>query len=175
MRHPVIGLIDMQWDRDSGLVLTQQVPRHMIRSDLNMNSPFADLITGKCTEVHADLTDPKDVARYPIFADLAAQGVTGYIALCRNFGKSHELYSHFAGDFRGSSVSLATIRFSGFSDADNEGLARLVTPLCTCARVDNDRFLVSEILETYLGRISSKQLVLLDIAFGVALHVESVI
>ncbi len=155
--HPVIGLMDMQWERETGQVVVQQVSRRVVRSELDLNNPFADLAAGKATAIHADLTNQSDVDRYPIFASLAAKGLTGYVAFVKRFGTRQALYSRIAADFRGASISFATTRFSGFSATDLAGLERIMTPLCACIRVDNDRFVASEVLETYLGRISGKR------------------
>lgn len=155
--HPVIGLLDMQWDRNTGQVTSQSVSRAFVRSELDTNNPFADLATGKITTISADLRDPAEAARYDIFGQLAAQGVTGYVAFARNFGHKQNLYSQLSEHFRGASVSFATKRFSGFSASDLEGLERMIPALCVCARVDIDRFMANEVLETYLGRISGNR------------------
>jgi len=153
--HPVIGLMDMQWERETGQVVVQHLPRQVVRSTLDMKTPFVELAAGKTDAIHADLTNQSDVDRYPIFASLAAKGLTGYVAFAKRFGTRQALYSRT--DFRGASISFATTRLSGFSAADLAGLERIMTPLCACIRVDNDRFVASEVLETYLGRISGKR------------------
>ncbi|MGJ5621341.1 hypothetical protein [Sulfitobacter sp. MF3-043] len=85
--HPVIGLIWLQWDSDSGQVNVEHVPRSSIDTD-TPKAPFADLHEGKCDVTQADLTDPTDVTRYSLSADLAQKGITGYFALNRRFGTS---------------------------------------------------------------------------------------
>ena len=97
------------------------------------------------------------MARYPLFAELAAQGITSYFAAGRTYGQRQDLLDTFAKTFRGGSVSFSTKRFSGFSDADLEGLKRLITPLCICLRIADDRFVSTELLGTYLGRITGQQ------------------
>ena len=155
--HPVIGLIDMQWERDTGRVAVQSVARSFVRDGLVWDNPFADLATGKCAVIHADLTNPEEVARYRIFEELARKGMTGYVAFSRRSGALQALFEGIAQGFRGASLSFATTRFSGFSAADLAGLERILSALCVCIRVDNERFLASETLEAYLGRISGKR------------------
>lgn len=155
--HPLIGLIDMQWERQSGQVIVHKVPRNVVLSAVNVKNPFTELATGKATIITADLKQQSEIDRYPIFAELAAKGLTGYVAFSRSFGTKQNIYDSLSGNLRGAAISIATKRFNGFSDADIAGLERVITPLCACMRVDNDRFVVSEILETYLGRISGKQ------------------
>lgn len=155
--HPVIGLLDMQWNSDTGQVTSQSVSRAFVRSELDTANPFADLSKGEISFIHTDLRDPAEVARYKIFEEFAAKGITGYAAFARSFGYKQTLYSKVSKDFRGASVSFATRRFSGFSSSELAGLQRLIPALCVCARADTDRFTTNEVLETYLGRISGKR------------------
>ncbi|WP_420013617.1 hypothetical protein [Tateyamaria sp.] len=151
--HPVIGLLDMQWERETGQVNTQTVTGAQVLSELDRDNPFADLSRDEFSSITADLRDPKEIARYQIFKQLAASGMTGYAAFARKFGTRQKLYSRVSEHFRGASLSFATKRFSGFSASDLAGLERLVPAICVCARVDTDRFMAHEVLETYLGRI----------------------
>lgn len=158
--HPVIALIDMQWNSDTGRVTIDTVARKTITPewlDTVKNSPFGEMTGGQKTRIVADLRNPEDVKRYDIFKRFADEGLTGYVAYFRSFGREQDIWSSMEMYLRGAAVSFSTKRFSGFSAADIEGLERLVSALCICARVDGDRFLAHEVLQAYLGRISSKQ------------------
>lgn len=162
--HPVIGLLNIQWDRDSGDIKSEAVPRASVRAELEVKNPFTDLGEDGVTSIIANLKDPADVARYAIFGKLAAKGITGYAAFGLIYGRKQKLFfempQHRRGrseNFRGASLSFATKRFSGFSQSDLEGLERLVPAICVCARVDTDRFMVNDVLETYLGRVSGNR------------------
>ncbi|WP_223425276.1 adenylate/guanylate cyclase domain-containing protein [Tateyamaria pelophila] len=162
--HPVIGLLNIQWDRDSGDIKSEAVPRASVLAELEVKNPFTDLGEDGVTSIIANLKDPADVARYAIFGKLAAQGITGYAAFGLIYGRKQKLFfempQHQRGrseNFRGASLSFATKRFSGFSQSDLEGLERLVPAICVCARVDTDRFMVNDVLETYLGRVSGNR------------------
>ncbi len=155
--HPVIGLIDMQWNSDTGHVQFQTVPRKALSFETFEGSPFGDIALGKVEYIIADLKDPDEVKRYAIFEKLANEGVTSYAAFVRKFGHLERAFPDNKGNtilVRGVNVSFATRRFSGFTQSDIDGLERLVSALCVCTRVDNDRFLVKEMLKTYLGSIS---------------------
>lgn len=155
--HPVIGLIDMQWHGDTGHVRLQTVPRKAMSIKSFENSPFGDIAFGKFDYIAADLKDPDQVKRYEIFQQLVNEGLTGYLAFVRKFGGEQKTVMNYQGEavvLQGANVSFATKRFSGFSQSDQDGLERLVSALCVCTRIENDRFLVKEMLETYLGRIS---------------------
>ncbi len=133
------------------------IPREKVFRELFVPSPFSDMTTNKSRCMTANLSDPDDVARYPIFQQLADEGIIGYAAFSRVFGTRQTVLSGLNEDYRGASISFCTGRFSGFSQSDLDGLNRLITPLCLCARIANDQFLTAELLETYLGRISGKQ------------------
>jgi len=103
---------------------------------------------------------------------LADEGIVGYAAFSRIFGSRQTVFSELGEDCRGASLSFCTGRFSGFSQSDLDGLSRLITPLCVCARIANDQFLTAELLETYLGRISGKQVLLGHSARGNGKSIE---
>lgn len=155
--HPVIGLKDMNWDRETDQIKTSALSRSVIRTMHDVNAPFATMSRGESADVIADLTDPEQVARFPIFAELAANGITGYYANSRLYGTRQNIFGSIAENFRGGSVSFATKRFSGFSKSDLEGFERLITPLCICLRIADDKFVATEILGTYMGRNTGKK------------------
>ncbi len=155
--HPVIGLKDMNWDRETDQIVSSTMSRSVIRNLHKVKAPFATMSRGEARDIKADLTDPEQVARYPLFADLAERGITGYFAASRRYGTGQDIFTDFAKDFRGGSVSFSTKRFSGFSESELDGLERLITPLCICLRIADDRFVATEILETYMGRITGRK------------------
>ncbi len=155
--HPVIALINLQWNSKTGLVQMETVPRKSVTSTFMEGSPFGDFARGSAEQIVADLKDPDDVKKYEMFQRLADDGMTGYVAFVRHFGREQAVFSETTGSVRGANVSFATRRFSGFSQSDIDGLERLVSALCVCTRVDNDRFLAKNMFETYLGRISGDQ------------------
>jgi adenylate cyclase len=164
--HPVIALIDIQWQSDTGLVQLQSVPRNLLNPETMRVTPFGDLTFGKVDRIVADLKNPDDVKRYELFQEMANEGLNGYVAFVRHFGRDLALFPGLATQFGWACVSFATRRFSGFSKADTDVLERLVPALCVCARVDNDRFLAKEILQAYLGRITSDLVLSGEVGLG---------
>lgn len=173
--HPVIGLMDMQWDRETGKIVSSTISRTVIRGLNDVQAPFAKMSRGEADHITADLTDPEQVARFPLFAELAGQGITAYHASSRRYGIGQDIFGTFGAGFGGGSVSFSTKRFSGFSRADPEGLERLITPLCICLRIADDRFVATEILETYLGRITGSQVLNGQIERGDGQQIECAI
>lgn len=155
--HPVVGLIDTQWQQATGRVDTRYTTRETVRNTVRVDVPFSTLMRGEAPEVLADLTDPEALSRYGLFRALAADGITGYAAFNRHYGLLQPLHMEHAEGFRGAAVSFATRRFSGFTEADLDGLRRIMTPLCTNIRVADEHFVSTRIAEAYLGRISARQ------------------
>jgi len=130
--HPVIGLNDMVWDRETDQIETgMQSAAHALNT---INALFSAMSRGKVADVIADLTDPAHIARFPIFAERAAAGSTGHDANMRIYGTRQDIFGAVAENFRGGPISFATKRCSGFSPSGLEGLERLITPLSSaCA------------------------------------------
>ena len=61
--HPVIGLIETQWERDGVGISVRHIPRAALATPMKQKSPFNDLATGKCKEIFANLKDPDDLNR----------------------------------------------------------------------------------------------------------------
>lgn len=155
--HPVFGLMNLRWEAESNQAIVEEIPRSEIDWDGLVGQPFFELTRGAEDRIVADLRDPEQVARYALFGELAARGMTGYVAFGRVFGRRTTFLERFAEDFRGASVSFTTKRFSGFTEADHEGLERLMTPLCLCLLVATEHFLSDELMQAYPGRITGGQ------------------
>ncbi len=173
--HPVIGLMDVQWDRDTGKVTSSQVPRSAIRTETLAQHPFTVVASDPGVVLRARLSDPKEAARFEIFQRLAADGHTDYLAAARRFGYTQDIYDHISSGFRGAAVSFATRRFSGFSETDRAGLLQIVTPLCTSIKASTDRFIAAEVLEAYLGCISGRKVLEGQIERGDAQQIDCAI
>ncbi|MEM8588103.1 MAG: adenylate/guanylate cyclase domain-containing protein [Pseudomonadota bacterium] len=158
MLHPVIGLVDLTWDADTGLVERVQVSREKARRLVDSggfaNTPFGRIASSDTTEYLADLTDPETVAEYALFQKLSEAGVTAYAAFQQNFGAGRVDLPYEALMMHGAMLSYCTRRFSGFTDENLAGLRRILPAIFACVRVATDRQLVNVLLETYLGRIS---------------------
>lgn len=150
--HPAIGMFDIGWNADTGLVQTNLVSRSDVRAAISMRTPFGDIALGQIPRLCADLDDDAIRQTYPVLEQLHKGGFRGYAAFGRNFGLKQKIFDGVREDFRGTSVSFATRRSGGFTDDELEGLERLTTPLAVAIRVDTVRFLTTELLAHYLGR-----------------------
>ena len=127
--HPVIALINLEWSSDTGHVQLQTVSRKSVTPELLEGTPFGDMAFDRLDRIVADLKDPDDVNRYDMFQKFANDGLTGYVAFVRHFGREQTIFSAIAEKFRGANVSFATRRFAGFSQSDIDGLEPLVSAL----------------------------------------------
>lgn len=150
--HPAIGMFDVGWNADTGLVETSLVSRADVRKTISTRTPFGDIALGKISKLCVNLTDAEPREKYPMLDRLFNEGFRGYAAFGRNFGMKQKIFDGVQENFRGISVSFATRSSNGFTDEELRGLARLITPLAVTIRVDTDRFLTSELLAHYLGR-----------------------
>ncbi|MFK7754100.1 MAG: adenylate/guanylate cyclase domain-containing protein [Sedimentitalea sp.] len=176
--HPLFGLIDCEWHSDRPTTRTNMVARDQINRDMFVGTPFGEMSDGKDGTngvLVADLTDPKERAKYGIFERLAKDGMTGYAAFVSQFGTEQLLFENFTEGFRGANISFATRRFSGFSQADIDGLARIVPAFMVCARIDNERMVAAGVVDTYLGPITGQRVLTGQIARGDAQSIECVL
>ncbi|MEP5089998.1 MAG: adenylate/guanylate cyclase domain-containing protein, partial [Paracoccaceae bacterium] len=169
---PVIGLIDLEWNSDTGQVTEVRVPRNRFKIEMFDNTPFGDMIFNRVEAYSANLLDTDILKKYDLFEKLADQGVTGYAAFSRTFGRGRSVLPGAPEHVEGAVISFCTRRFSGFSKADVEALERLIMPLCACVRVATDRLLVTELMEIYLGRISGKHVLTGQSARGDARSID---
>ena len=150
MLHPVIGLLDLTWDADTGLVervqMSRERARQLVDSGSFANTPFGRIASGDESEYVADLSDPETVAEYALFQKLAEVGVTGYAAFQLNFGGGRVDLPYEALMMHGAMLSFCTRRFGGFTGENLEGLRRILPAIFACVRVSTDRQLVNVLL-----------------------------
>lgn len=158
MLHPVIGVVTLSWSQGNKVVDWEVMPRHRLKLEYFEGTPFGELALRRIDgPVIADLKNPEDRAQYPLFDKLFSEGVKGYLAFRGSFDEGRKLFEGLPELDRGAMVSFCTKRFSGFSASDIEGLQRILPALFVCARMATERFLATELLETYLGRISGRE------------------
>jgi len=109
-------------------------------------------------EVRARADDPAS-SRFPIIADLRAEGVTDYIALPLIFT-----------DGLVNASSWTTKQAGGFSEDQLAALRMIVTPLARLIEIINLRRLASVLLDTYVGNRAGERIMGGQIRRG---HTES--
>ncbi len=109
------------------------------------NSPLI-IVFQQGIEVRARIDDPAS-NRFPIVADLRAEGVTDYIALPLRFidGSIH-------------ATSWTTKQAGGFTDAQIAALRRIVTPLTRISEIVTLTRTASGLLDTYVGNRAGERI-----------------
>lgn len=187
LMHPVIGLVDVTWNIDSHRAEWTILPRRTVTGELFDQSPFGEItkashdfarnighlrgleLADEFTEfphIHDDLTDPATRGKYKIYQQLAASGMTSYAAYSVPFGMRSVEFGDGADYLMGASVSYATKRMSGFTERELAGFESILVPLMATARIVTERYLATELMEAYLGRISGQSVLNGQIARG---------
>ena len=109
------------------------------------NSPLI-IVFQQGIEVRARVDDPLS-SRFPIIADLRAEGVTDYIALPLRFidGSIH-------------ATSWTTRQPGGFTDEQVAALRRIVTPLTRISEIVTLTRTASSLLDTYVGNRAGERI-----------------
>jgi adenylate cyclase len=109
------------------------------------NSPLI-IVFQQGIEVRARVDDPAS-SRFPIIADLRAEGVTDYIALPLRFidGSIH-------------ATSWTTKQPGGFTDEQVAALRRIVTPLTRISEIVTLTRTASSLLDTYVGNRAGERI-----------------
>ncbi|WP_172839398.1 adenylate/guanylate cyclase domain-containing protein [Tateyamaria omphalii] len=154
--HPVIGAYDLTWTARSNRITVTTIPRdRIVEISTGAPTPFARLALGHDKHMRADLTNPKHVERFAVFARLAAEGATDYAAwghLVR------EAVDYSDSEYPvGAALSICTNRVTGFSATEIANIEKLIKPLFIHVRMSTEMYLAQVLLETYLGRGAGKK------------------
>ena len=154
MLHPALGVATLEWDLEHGQAVWNIIPRSGLNQEYVRSTPFGKIRLAGDTQIYADFAKPDDVARFPLFAKLAGQGMTAYVAFGRSIDNPKQVFPEIQDLQEGTAVSFATRRMGGFAPDDLDLLKQLILPLFVCVRIATEKTLVSSLMETYLGRLS---------------------
>jgi adenylate cyclase len=142
--HPDVIGRNFVWRQGSEIVVGT-ANYEMLESEEFRTSPLA-IVFGEAREIRARLDGP-DVNRFPMFADLRAEGVTDYIAL-----------PLLQVDRTVHASSWTTREPGGFTDAHIKALRDLIPPLSRLIEVTRLRFMSSILLDTYVGNRAGERI-----------------
>lgn len=148
--HPFIDHTDHTWYRGRELNTNSQ-PRAEAERLIWTKSPLFYMIENSLKEMRLDLTDPKNVQRFPILSDFKKIGTTDYVAFVTPFGDLDTALRK--GD--GLISSWATDKSGGFADEDIEYLRRLIPLFAAAARISKREETLTDVLNAYLGPLAS--------------------
>lgn len=155
--HPVLGALDITWDSANDTCQSQVVPRAAANSPGFRNAPFYRMISEKIPFERYRLDDPKVSSKYPLFEKLANAGVTDYVALFESYNRTRSFdWAELPAGVEGAVVSFATKRIGGLTDREIANLRSLAVPYALAVKAASEQILASALLETYLGKISGR-------------------
>ncbi|MEO0780247.1 MAG: adenylate/guanylate cyclase domain-containing protein [Pseudomonadota bacterium] len=173
--HPEIGSVAFRWhrDRESERVdfeRTADAPEEFLKS------PIYHLMYNNVDEIRQNLTDPEPALHFPIFDELRECGATDYFAAKRMFfpQDSADPIDPTKAE-EGMIISLSTDVPGGFTDAQLEGIRKLLPPLCLTLKCGANRLMAEHITAAYMGRDASARVLSGDIIRGSSQTISAVI
>ncbi|TWT15896.1 adenylate/guanylate cyclase domain-containing protein [Reyranella sp. CPCC 100927] len=136
--HPQLIGFAWNWNRTDGLCDEVKVPEAALKSDSYRRNPLFR-VNEYGESVRCNLGDAETIARFPLMAELAAQGITEYIALALGGGAYH------------NAVTVATKQAGGFSDSQRTTLERLFALFALHIERHIAQRIAGNVLDTYLG------------------------
>lgn len=143
--HPQLFGFAWNWNRGDGLCDEVKVDEASLRTEAYKRNPLYRVID--CGErVRARADRPEDVARYPLVAELAAQGITEYLALPLRAGGAYH-----------NAATAATRQPGGFTEAQNAALERVFALFALHVERHIALRISRNVLETYLGAAAGEK------------------
>lgn len=144
--HPSIESVSLLWTA-GGAVESMEHLHGAGMSAMWMRSPFYFMIEQDLPVMRRRLTGPAAIRDFEVLDDLAAEGMTDYLAVMIRFDAEE-------GDdvARGIVTSWTTSRPNGFVDADIQALLRVKQRLAVAAKLSIKTQIARNVVTTYLGR-----------------------
>lgn len=166
--HPAIDAIGVTWSTVAGI--ETGVFRHSdAGSDAWLRSPLYHMIRTDTPRMRRRLTDPGQRAEFAVFADMAADGFTDYLAQLIGYGA--------AGGARreGLITRWLTRHPDGFRDADLAILERVARRAGAAILPGLEHSIARNLMEAYVGSRSGAQVLDGSIQPGEAKAIDAVI
>ncbi len=149
-----IGTLDPQlygfgwnWARSDGLCDEIKVPESTLSTDAYRRNPLFRVIEYGET-VRASTNDPESLSRFPLVAELAAQGITEYLAVPLRAGGAYH-----------NAATVATMHEGGFSDSQFADLGALLRLLALHVERHIAWRITSNVLVAYLGNAAAARVI----------------
>lgn len=142
--HPAIESVSLIWSPDRAV----ESMEHMHGAGSSgtwMRSPFYFMIQNQLSVLRRRLAGPAALLDFPVLDDLAADGMTDYVAQLVEFDTNHDDVR------RGIVTSWATARPNGFVDADIQAMLRVKQRLGVAAKLAIKTQIANNVVNTYLG------------------------
>lgn len=161
--HPQLTGFGWNWNRADGLCDEVKVAQASIQTDAYRRNPLFRVIQhGEV--VRGSTSDGAAFERYPLLAELAAQGFTDYIAMPLRAGGAYH-----------NAATAATRRPGGFSAAQLARLNRILGLFALHVERHIALRLAGNVLDTYLGAAAGGRVLRGSIARGAGAPISAVI
>ena len=160
--HPQLIGFAWNWNRPDGLCDEVKVAESVLSTDSYRRNPLYRVIEYGET-VRVSPQEPSYEGDTSLVGELAAQGITDYIALPIGGGAYH------------NAATAATQRPAGFSDADVEALRRLLRLFALHVERHIVLRIADNVLDTYLGSVAGAQVLGGSIKRGAGESIRAVI
>ena len=161
--HPQLIGFAWNWSKADGLCDEVKVAEAALRSDSYRRNPLFQVIEHG-QSVHADTSDEAVRDRYPLIGELAAQGITEYLAVPLRTG----------GDYH-NAATIATAREGGFERGQVDALMELLRFFSLHVERHMAMRLAGNVLETYLGAAAGERVLKGSIQRGSGQRMRAVI
>ena len=167
--HPVYQGRAFTWKREKMATMLSEFGRSDAGEDRWERSPFYHLeLTGE--QLLRRRLTAETIPEFPIFADLATEGLTDYIAIAIRFAAEG-----IVGDMDCVYSSWATELPQGFDDNFVGELERLMPSVALAMKSASLARIAETLVETYLGRDAGRKVLAGRIDRGVADRIEAVL
>lgn len=161
--HPELYGFSWSWNRSDGLCDETRVPQDSLETDSYRRNPLYRVIEyGEA--VRCDTRDPAVADRFPLMAELAAEGITDYLAQPIGGGETYH-----------NAVTVATKRSDGFTEAEVGSIERLLRVFALHVERHIVQRIVGNVLDTYLGAAAGGRVLEGSIARGSGQAIRAVI
>jgi len=165
--HPVFGAVGFDWHREDGLATREDYLRVSESRDRWLSSPFYYMLLKGLPELRERLLDRKEPTRFPVLAELRAQGATDYFAKAIFFGQATIGVRIDPDDHPEGMISSWTSDApKGFADSEIGVIKELLPVLGLALKSASSYRTANDLLAVYLGRDAGERVLSGDIQRG---------
>ena len=145
--HPLFASVHLVWKRNQGVNSNAIQHARAFSTEGWFRSPMHHLMQHRLPFLRRRLTGEHAIVDFPALEELRDDGITDYLCCLTPFASDEEP----GPDARGIMVSWATDRASGFSEEDLRILGRIQRRYAVSCKMQIQRRITRNVLETYLG------------------------
>ena len=145
--HPLFASVLLVWKRNQGVDTNPIQHARAFSTEEWFRSPMHHLVRHRLPFLRRRLTGEHAIVDFPVLEELRDDGITDYLCFQIPFTSDEEP----GPDARGIMGSWATDRPSGFSEEDLRILGRIQRRYAVSCKMQIQRRITRNVLETYLG------------------------